>query len=295
MIATDLFGGRRELAAALKEHGRFFREFLPQSDKKEARFSDDDGFFIKDLEGGVVSFRGALRVLSRPETEVRDLLDTFLTQSILRRGLVLECNACRRLSFFAIDAVGQSNRCPRCNSSTPLTSNAWIGLGKEPEWFYDLHSAVSGLIQCNADVPLMTGAYLQSLSRSPAADIPELDFITENRPRPDEIDIVSHTDNQILVGEAKCIDHIGASSQKRKDAANKLVRVAQFLHADQIVLASSAEGPWRQASVDTLANIVNHADWSYGPRPRIRLITEIGTESVKDVDVMGRAWKDPHR
>jgi len=300
MIATDLYGDRRQLAEGFQTYYRFFRAFVPPIAKKGQPYPEDDGFFIRDLDGGVLSFRAAMRLLPdgsdvpNAVLNVREQLDWMLSRSILRRGLVLRCNACRRVSFFAVDAIGQHNRCSRCNSQTALVQNAWITKTSEPEWFYDLHASIGALIGANGDVPIMAGAYLAKTSRRSFSDVPELDFISARR-RPDEVDLIAHCDNQIFVGEVKCMDHIGDTVRKRDDAAAKFIRVAKFLYADQIVLASSGADPWKATSVETLAKAVQSSTWQYGPAPRIRLITGIGTETVVDRDADGQPWKGPHR
>jgi len=149
---------------------------------------------------------------------------------------------------------------------------------------------VGGLIVSNGDVPIMAGRYLARLTQRLFVDLPELDFISE-RSRPDEIDLIAHADREILVGEAKCVDHIGKSVQNRKDAAAKFIRVAQFLHADQIVLVSSGANPWKATSVETLTIAVKRATWHFGPSPKIRLITGISTDNVVDVDANNQPWK----
>ncbi len=199
-------------------------------------------------------------------------------------------SACRRVSFVAVDELGRRNRCVRCNSKTPLVQIAWINRKDEPEWFYDLHASVGGLINGNGDVPIMAGVYLAGLGKRGFADVPELDFVSK-RPRPDEIDLIAHSNNQLVVGEAKCVDYIGETPRKRQDAASKFIRVAKFLHADQIVLLSSGTAPWKAASVETLSKAVEHSTWTYGPAPKIRSIVGIGTESVSDLDVSGQPWK----
>ncbi len=137
----------------------------------------------------------------------------------------------------------------------------------------------------------MAGRYLAGLTQRPFADVPELDFVSK-RPRPDEIDLIAHVNRQVLVGEAKSIDHIGEKVRNRQEAAAKFIRVAKFLHADQIVLVSSGVDPWNPTSVETLADAVERANWNFGPAPLIRLITGIGSDTVRDLDVLGQPWKE---
>jgi hypothetical protein len=53
------------------------------------------------------------------------------------------------------------------------------------------------------------------------------------------IDLLASRDSTVIVGEAKTIPSLGTRNQ-RASKAKKLVMVAQVLHADQILLCTSA-------------------------------------------------------
>jgi hypothetical protein len=99
------------------------------------------------------------------------------------------------------------------------------------------------------DVPFLAGLALAATARS-FEDIAELDF---RRPGQDldEIDIAAFGDGRLTIGEAKCVASLGTSKQASR-AIGKLLRVSDLLGADEILLATTALGPWKEKETDQL-------------------------------------------
>jgi hypothetical protein len=58
-------------------------------------------------------------------------------------------------------------------------------------------------------------------------------------------------------------------------SVQKLIRVSDLVGADEIVLATTAPGPWEDlATGQLLSGIVGHR-WRFGTVPRIRLLTDL--------------------
>jgi hypothetical protein len=55
-----------------------------------------------------------------PQEGTRAELDRLLRLRVLRRGLILRCARCNWLDWYAIDHIGQSFRCGRCDQNNFL-------------------------------------------------------------------------------------------------------------------------------------------------------------------------------
>lgn len=174
------------------------------------------------------------------DEQVMTLVDTLAASRLLRRGLVLQCNDCRRPSFVDADRIGQEYECPQCAATNPLVSARWRE-GVEPVWYYDLFTPFRELLREHGDIPLLAAAELRRESRV-YADVPELEFFDLETDRAvAEIDLIANVDNEVVVVEAKSSGHFAKGS--RGTQTKKILRVAHALRADRIVLATS-EPEW---------------------------------------------------
>ncbi len=79
-----------------------------------------------------------------------------------------------------------------------------------------------------------------------------------------ELDICVILDGRIIVGEAKSNNSLKAKNGTQ-EAAARLVRAAQVLTADEIVLATS-EAAWAKGTLDIVKAAIE-SNWRRGPRP----------------------------
>ena len=142
----------------------------------------------------------------------------------------------------------------------------------EPEWFYDLHGAVRELLEQNGDVPFLAGMALAATARS-FEDIAELDFRRPDEP-PDEVDIAALVDGRLVIGEAKCVASLGTRREASR-TIGKLLRVSDLLGADEILLATTAPGPWRRSETDQLLRATAGQRWRFRKIPRVRVVTDL--------------------
>jgi hypothetical protein len=191
--------------------------------------------------------------------------------NVLHRGLIVPCSECERRAFYRIELVGESNTCPRCGAPAYMTA-AWRSEQQEPEWFYDLHGAVRELLGQNGDVPFLAGMALATTARS-FEDIAELDFCRPGED-PDEIDIAAFVDGQLVIGEAKCVASLGTSREASRAIA-KLLRISDLLGADEILLATTAPGPWKNTETGRLLKATAGHRWRFGKVPQIRVMTDL--------------------
>ena len=76
------------------------------------------------------------------------------------------------------------------------------------------------------------------------------------------------------MGEAKVNGRLDSSGKSPSQAADRLVRAAQVLTADEIVLATTqpAWAPGSLTAVET--SLAGH--WRHGPRPTVNVMTSLG-------------------
>ena len=182
--------------------------------------------------------------------DVRDMLDRMTSAGLTRRGLILKCAGCRRGSFHSIDTVSQSFRCPRCDASNELSANAWFTDTTEPEWYYDLHSALRELINQDGDIPILAAQKLQggAQRRRTYSDCPELEIV-RNGESVAEFDLLAHVDDEVIVVEAKRVGTLGKTVAIRNGTARKLALAARLVKADAICLATAASR-WNETDLE---------------------------------------------
>lgn len=186
------------------------------------------------------------------ERECMDILDRLLNARLLRRGLILGCEECARPSFVDADRIGQLYECPQCGALNALVSARWKRHTPEPVWFYDLYSNLRELVGANGDVVLMAASELQRTSHT-YQDAPELEFVDLETGSPvAEVDVVACVDDRVVLVEAKSNGSFG--SRHRKGQAKKLMRVAEVLRADRLVLATT-QPEWNPTDVAHLTQV----------------------------------------
>jgi len=279
MILTRLWGSRSAVARDLLALNDFLREFKPSGSSDTDAYPNGDGVRLTPTEG-YLTLAAAVRTLPQMEIgEIRDRLNHLLHINVLHRGLVVPCSECERRAFYRIELLAERNSCPRCGASAYMTA-AWRSQQEEPEWFYDLHGAVRELLEQNGDVPFLAGLALAASARS-FEDIAELDF---RRPGEDpvEIDVAALVDGRLVIGEAKCVARLGTNKDTNRAIA-KLVRVSDLLGADEIMLATTAPGPWATSDTNQLLRRTARYRWRSGKIPQVRVITDLRGDPRNDL------------
>ena len=271
MILTRLWGSRSAVARDLLVLNDFLREFKPSGSSDTEAYGKGDGVRLTPAEG-YLTLAAAFRTLPGMEAgEIRDRLNQLLRINVLQRGLVVPCSECERRAFYRIELLGEINVCPRCGASAYITA-AWRSERREPEWFYDLHGAVRELLEQNGDVPFLAGRALAADARS-FEDIAELDFCRPDED-PDEIDVAALVDGRLVIGEAKCVATLG-TRKEASQATAKLLRVSDLLGADEILLATTAPGPWKKGQTEQLLKATAGHSWRFGKIPQVRVVTDL--------------------
>jgi hypothetical protein len=271
MILTRLWGSRSAVARDLLALNDFLREFKPSGSSDTQAYGKRDGIRLTPTEG-YLTVAAAIRMLPEMKrSEIRDRLNHLLHINVLHRGLIVPCSECERRAFYRIELLGESNTCPRCGAPAYMTA-AWRSEQGEPEWFYDLHGAVRELLEQNGDVPFLAGLALAATARN-FEDIAELDFRRPDQD-PDEIDIAAFVDGRLAIGEAKRVASLG-TNKEASQTIGKLLRISDLLGADEILLATTAPGPWKKTQTDQLLKATAGHRWRFGKVPQVRVLTDL--------------------
>jgi hypothetical protein len=271
MILARLWGSRSAVAQDLFELNRFLREFKPSGIRDSEAYPEADGVRLAPGEG-YLTFDAAIRTLVGIKSEeIRERLNHLVRINVLHRGLIVPCSECERRAFYRIDLVSEANTCTRCGAPAYATA-AWRSAQDEPQWFYNLHGAVRELLEQNGDVPFLVGRQLATAHGF--EDIAELDFHWPDKDEPDEIDIAALADGRVIIGEAKCIATLGIRKESNR-TIQKLIRVSDLVGADEILLATTALGPWDTRDISQLLRAVTGKKWRFGTAPKIRVITDL--------------------
>jgi hypothetical protein len=283
MILTRLWGSRSAVARDLLELNDFLQEFKPRGRSDTDAYPERDGVRLPSNEGYLTLAAAARTLPEMGRSEIRDRLNHLLHINVMQRGLVVPCSECERRAFYRIELLGERNTCPRCGAPAYVTAS-WRSDQGEPEWFYDLHGAVRELLEQNGDVPFLAGRALAADARS-FEDLAELDFCRPSEP-PDEIDIAALVDGRLVIGEAKCVATLGTKKEANQAIA-KLTRVSDLLGADEILLATTAQGPCKEGEVEQLLKAKAGHRWRFGKVPQLRVMT--GLRDNPQTDLFGGA------
>lgn len=270
-ILTRLWGSRAAVARDLADLDGFLRAFRPAGEHDSDSYPRRDGVRLTSTEG-YLTFQAAMRTLPALKApQVRERLDHLLQIGVLHRGLIMPCSECERRTFYRIELLGETNACPRCGAHAYATAARRSKLN-EPGWFYDLHGAVRELLDQHGDVPFLTGQALAATARS-FEDIAELDFCRLGQD-PAEIDIAALADGRVIIGEAKCVATLGTRKEANQAIA-KLLGVSDLLGADEILLATTAPGPWKADEATRLLQKTAERSWRFGKVPRVRVLANL--------------------
>ncbi|MGH2490964.1 MAG: hypothetical protein ACRDF9_05590, partial [Candidatus Limnocylindria bacterium] len=165
--------------------------------------------------------------------------------------------------------------CTRCRASRPLSHQTWKQPADEPIWRYELDEVVYQAVIENARVPVLALHALRVGSRLGFTFSPELNVYERGASEPFiELDIWAIVEGRICVGEAKTVDRL--AEQGERDVIARLVRVAEAVTADELVVATTQDA-LRPATRALLESALT------GRRPRLRILERAPLEDVGTV------------
>jgi hypothetical protein len=284
-ILRRMWGSRTSLAMDWAGPLRpMFLAFRTRSRMTRTAFPNGGGLVLAPHEA-VLSFDGMMREVGAStdaETErLRSDVDRLCISRVLRRGLVLDCDACGHVDFIALDLASSINSCVRCGAQNPLTVQRWRQPITEPTWWYDLHPAARELLAEDTGIALLCSAFLRKSARS-FADLSELEFIREGQNVVAEIDLLASCDDKVVIGEAKTKASLG-SRKDRISKAKQLATIARVLNADQILLCTAANEDWPPLDVEAVKTALDDEFAAAPDQPSIRLMSGLGTAEVIDL------------
>jgi len=290
-VASDWSGRLRPIFLAFGAVARMTRDAFPKgggvvlADQRRTWQRIDDTQARPRVYEACLSFAGMMSAVeATTEAEKRRLradIDRLCLLGILRRGLVLNCEACGHVGFIAVDVVSSINSCVRCGDQNPLMVDRWRDPFEEPTWFYDLHGAARELLAEDSGIALLCSTHLRQSARS-YADLSELKFFTLDGKAVAEIDLLASCDDKVIIGEAKSHPKLGSTKRERNSKARKLAIAARVLHADEILLCSSEAGDWSQADIAAVQAAAAARYTDAPDQPTIRVVTGLGTTQVID-------------
>lgn len=265
-IAAEMWGSPEALAADLTGPVRkVLNSFL--APKRDGDYGA--GYAVRG--DGYVALEDIKKTLDIDIFEARDLTDRLLDVNVLSRGLLLNCARCHFEAFYRIELVGSTFDCEACGHTSGVTRGRWYSKDPEPHWYYAIDQVVRNLLRSNGDVPMLAAHQLRrnasSVLWSPELEVTDSDGSIE-------IDLCMVIDGRIFVGEAKSNNTLKGKKYGTQESAARLVRAAQHLSADEIILATSANA-WAR---DTRAAVVRAVEdgWRSGPRPAVTEMLSVG-------------------
>lgn len=242
----------KEWISANQGHGRIYHE------RKFLRHSD------------LVRILGYEKAdITRAKSEVRVLLDRFLSQSIAFRGVVLRCGLCADSSFYRLEDLDPDYQCQRCRRRSAITYGSWpTGQSGpfEPEWFYALDEVAYLGLRNDIHVPVLALAQMAESSTS-FLHMPEV-VVTHEGETDLEVDLWAIVDGRIVIGEAKKGDMLADTEDDELARCAALRRLARDLSADDFVMASGASR-WSERTVRNVENALGpelNVIWKAGLR-----------------------------
>lgn len=281
---SRLWGSRIEMVDTVAgEALPVLRSFVPDTRRSSDAYPNGEGVvLLTGVSEGYLTFEGMVRIAEKRISidKLRTLVDILLARGLMSRGLVLSCATCNRPSFIKIDALSQTNPCPRCGSVNDLKQEHWRHPYSEPCWYYDLHPIVRELLRSNGEVPLLLSRYLRSKYRH-YVDTPEFEICKPSGEAVAEADLLGICDEKLVVAEAKRSSSLGTGRREIERSAFKRIRLADVLGADELILATSRE-QWDKSTLSAVCAARERLSWDGRDAPTLRVITGLGGASVTD-------------
>jgi hypothetical protein len=236
-IVIDMWGSLGAVAADLSGPVRALLDVLTPSDGMK------DGPLPTSLVINrlpYITAGNAQDLLCLDEAGTRAELDRLLRLKVLRRGLVLRCARCNWLDWYAIDQIGQSFRCDRCDQDNFLEQARWRDPISEPQWYYDLDHAVREALKLDGHVPILALDRLRARHRDGFSFTTDFELIKDSTDHPPEIDFAVITDGRLILGEAKKNDRLASQRRDEERKLSRLYGAARDLTADDVCLATAA-------------------------------------------------------
>lgn len=276
--AMEVLGGFPALVSAFSQPtSRALLEAYRTPTKRRTSANKDPGHgvYLASYERRYLSMADIQKAASSATaTDVRALLDTYTQRGILHRGIVLKCRRCRFDGWYRAGEFTDTFTCTRCRAGWPLSRQAWREPLEEPTWRYELDEIVYQAVTENASAPVLALQALRAGARpfGGFTSGPELDVYAGDE-HVAEVDIWSIVEGRICIGEAKTTDRLDITAEAERVAAQRLVRVADAVTADELVLATTQDS-WRAETRSIMEAALQ------GHRSRLRILEGAALEAA---------------
>ncbi|MER7457653.1 hypothetical protein [Micromonospora sp. NPDC126480] len=166
--------------------------------------------------------------------------------------------------------MGPTFACHACGHVSTLAHGRWYQNDPEPHIYYALDQVVRDLLNQHGYLPILAAAQLGKDARSV---LWSSEFSVIDNQESIELDLCLIVDGNIIVGEAKTNGTLRAEHGTQK-AAKRLVRAAQILTADQVVLATNRDS-WSRDTYGLVKQAIE-TNWERGPKPRLVELVRVG-------------------
>lgn len=197
--------------------------------------SSKDGSVVVVGDRIYLTFEGIAEA-SGSEASAATLIDQFTELSVIRRGLILQCQYCRKAEWYGLSGLSQRFECRRCHEEQFIQRQAWKQPKEGPNWYYQLDEIIYQFFYHNNHVPLLalnamkeqSGSFIHTpeleLRRDPSTSTPDM-----------EIDVCAISNGRVVIGEAT------TGTNKTQDDLDRYLRIAEEVGAKQVVFATLDE------------------------------------------------------
>jgi len=245
-LTTALWGGREPLHQDITHEGTFalIRAWL------SGESSEDDPGVYTNRKVRYLSLEDGAAASGMATDQTRRKLDRYLQRGIVKRGHCLKCRHCLSFDWYALEEIGQTFRCHRCSTHSPITFPSWKGGGDEPPYYYDLAEVARQAFGNHIEVPSRALAELAAESRS-FHEMPNVEVHQDGKNKI-EIDLWALVDGKIVIGEAKSGDRIKKTAREEQTWLDRLANLTEAITADEVVFATTTT--WREATRTRIEN-----------------------------------------
>jgi hypothetical protein len=246
--ACQKFGGLAPLAQFLRSQvGQLFAAaFLDKSKPQEG-----DHLKGVPLAGRRYLDLDSLATAIGSEKETAALLDRLASAACVYRGLLLQCEYCRRADWFPLSDLTDAFTCKRCHKTQVFTRKHWR-YPSQPHLYYQLDELVYLGLEHNMQVPLLALDALQGMSTDSFLYVHELGYRElDTEMSPMEVDLNCVTDGLLTIGEAKKDNRLGKNDKEESETISKYLDLAKRLAAHQVVFATASE-QWHPTTAERI-------------------------------------------
>jgi len=248
------FGGLDALAGFLSD--ALARTLIFKFLDDNAGGSATDGWLLND-QRRYLTLPSVSKILGFDSTSQKTL-DLLISKGILYRGCIFKCAACRNADWFGLDEFSQTFKCKRCGTTQHVTHDNYWYAEHEPGWCYKLDEIIYQFLRHDGYVGVLALACLKGRTDSSFMFTTDLELTKKDATdrKPDlELDILAVLDGELVLGEAKKGNRLGATAAAEKKEIQKYCRLAKELVAKKLIFATFSD-TWSGETIKNLESVI---------------------------------------